>query len=63
MKTLKCPHCNETWEYKGLKKVYTNCPDCRKMVHVINNRVKEVTAEKTSAALYTPLVSEEVKNV
>lgn len=60
MKTLKCPYCNETWGYKGLKNVFVNCPDCRKPVHVIKNKIKEVTVNNTSTTLNSnnpPLVS------
>lgn len=31
---LKCENCGKEWDYSGKNKVYTTCPDCRKLVRI-----------------------------
>lgn len=31
---LKCKRCGRKWDYKGKKKYYTSCPDCKTSVKI-----------------------------
>jgi len=31
---LKCKRCGKEWEYKGKKKYYTSCPDCKTSIKI-----------------------------
>jgi predicted Zn-ribbon and HTH transcriptional regulator len=31
---LKCKKCGKKWKYKGKKKFYTTCPDCKTSVKI-----------------------------
>lgn len=31
---LKCKKCGRLWDYKGEKKFYTSCPDCKTSVKI-----------------------------
>lgn len=37
---LKCKRCLKEWTYKGKKKYYTTCPDCKTSVKI--NDVKRL---------------------
>ena len=49
MITLKCPNCKEIWNYKGRKKVYASCPDCRFAVKIKDNLFNPLVSEKEEA--------------
>lgn len=34
---LRCKKCKREWEYKGTKKYYTSCPDCKTSVKIKRN--------------------------
>jgi Zn finger protein HypA/HybF involved in hydrogenase expression len=34
MVKLKCQRCGHEWEYKGKRKYYTSCPDCKTSVKI-----------------------------
>ena len=37
MTQLKCGVCGFKWDYKGQKKVFATCPDCKKLVLIKPN--------------------------
>ncbi len=39
MEKLKCPKCGNKWEYKGSKKIYAPCSDCKYSVKIKENKI------------------------
>jgi len=39
-KQLKCKKCKYEWIYKGNKKVYATCPDCKTSTKINGDEVK-----------------------
>jgi phage FluMu protein Com len=47
---VKCQKCEKEWLYKGLRKFYVTCPDCKTSVKInrgLNGSETEGTSDKT----------------
>jgi len=64
MVKLKCKRCGRGWNYKGDKKYYASCPECRTSVKIRRVNLPRVKMDKGVAGLgEIELIKKEIRKL